>query len=945
MELQSRYVVGIDLGTTNTAVAYIDTQDVLDDAYPLIQIFDILQLIAEGETEPQPTLPSFLYFTSEQERATGTARLPWDSDPTYAVGVWARDQGALTPGQWVASAKSWLCHDDVDRTANILPWGTESSTHACSPVEASACYLMHIRDAWNHHVAANTPRGKACRFEHQDIVLTVPASFDAEARELTVQAACDAGIEHLTLLEEPQAAFYAWSSTHRNRLTQDLHDGDLVLICDVGGGTTDLSLIRVRIVDDAVQFERTAIGEHVLLGGDNVDLALAHRLEAKLNHPQLTMRQRQSLRRQSCAAKERLLSDPNLDRVALSILGSGRALVGGTLNTELTRDEVVDTLIDGFLPLTDRDARPTQERRTGLRELGLPYANEPAITKHIAQFLADNAEPDASGNAAPMARPDAILVNGGFFIPGLTRERIVEAISRWFQPTNRGWQPKVLNRAMENPSPETAVAIGAAYYGNIRRTGGLRIGGGSARAYYIGLQTDADADAHEIPAICVMPRGTEEGSTLDLTDRVFKVLTNRPVSFTLYSSTSRHDAHGSVVTLDPDEGRQHAPLITILRYGKRSRQVELDVQLKMHLTEVGTLELWCESQTTEHRWRLQFQLRGSKSRQSSDASDDDSTQTLISEAALQAAERLIRAVFGKPANQPKGESVTPEELIGKLEAALGVGRDAWPLPVIRNLCDLLLEVADGRNKNKQFEARWLNLFGFCLRPGFSAALDAWRIEQARKIYFAGLTYPNHLDCQIQWFILWRRIAGGMTAGQQKELYQRHLALVGLGGKKRPKKQNRQIELEGWRLLASLERLPAPERVALGKALIEKIQQHPTNKSYLWSLGRLGARIPFAGPINCVVPAAVASEWLEVLLKLPTPTPDVAEIIVQLGARTDDPVRDIRDDLRQVILEALTAAGATDTLLQRLREYTPPARADAARLFGESLPEGLRLVGE
>ena len=941
MESQSRYVVGIDLGTTNIAVAYIDIQDVLDDEYPPIQVFDILQLMAEGEAEPQPTLPSFLYFTSEQERAAGSARLPWDAEPTYAVGAWARDQGALTPGQWVASAKSWLCHGDVDRTAKILPWGTESSAHACSPVEASARYLMHIRDAWNHHFATHTARGEACRFEYQDIVLTVPASFDAEARELTVQAARDAGIEHLTLLEEPQAAFYAWSSVHRNRLTQELSDGDLVLICDVGGGTTDLSLIRVRIVDDAVQFERTAIGEHVLLGGDNVDFALAHRLEAKLNNSQLTMRQRQSLRRQSCAAKERLLSDPDLDQVGFSILGSGSSLVGGTLNTELTRDEVVDTLTDGFLPLTDRDDRPTQERRTGLRELGLPYANEPAITKHLAQFLADNAEPDAS----PMARPDAILFNGGFFIPGLTRECIVETISSWFQPENQGWQPNVLNRAMENPSPETAVAIGAAYYGNIRRTGGLRIGGGSARAYYVGLQTDAGAVDHEVPAICVMPRGTEEGSTLDLPDRVFKVLTNRPVSFTLYSSTSRHDAHGSVVTLDPDEVRQHAPLITILRYGKRSRQVELDVQLKMHLTEVGTLELWCESQTTEHRWRLQFQLRGSKSRESVDASADDNTQTMIAETAWQDAELLIRIVFGKSANQSKGESVAPEELIGKLEAALGVGRDAWPLPVIRKLCDLLLEVADGRKKNKQFEARWLNLFGFCLRPGFSAALDEWRIEQARKIYFAGLIYPNHLDCQIQWFILWRRIVGGMTAGQQKELYQRHLGLVGLGGKKRPKKQNRQIELEGWRLLASLERLPAPERVALGRALIEKIQQHPTNKSYLWSLGRLGARIPFAGPINCVVPAAVASEWLEVLLKLPTLTPDIAEIIVQLGARTDDPVRDISDDIRQTILETLTAAGTTDTLLQRLHDYTPPARADAARLFGESLPEGLRLAGE
>ncbi len=949
MRSTSRYVIGIDLGTTNSAVAYIDTRESGHFDLPRMVNFDLLQLVAEGELQRRPTLPSFLYFTSETERDTGGLRLPWDEHPTAVAGVLAREQGALVPGRWVASAKSWLCHDAVDRTAKILPWGAEPTQQACSPVEAAARYLSHIREAWNHKFAPDAATYKAFRFEHQEIVLTVPASFDEEARELTVQAARDAGIEHLTLLEEPQAAFYAWSVAHHDTLRHDLTDGDLVLICDVGGGTTDLSLIRVRIIDDAIHFERTAIGEHVLLGGDNVDLALAHRIEAKLGHPQLTARQRQALRRQSCTAKEHLLSNPDTERLPISILGSGRAVVGEALNTELTRDEVIDTLLDGFLPCTERDEIPGRDRRVGLRELGLPYAHDPGITRHLARFLATSVDADhfqatttlaAHGESQPeLACPDAILFNGGFFAPPLTRERIVDVITTWFSEHGLQWRPKVLR----NDTPDAAVAVGAAYYGHVRHTGGLRIHGGSARVYYVGVQSDSHPTDYQVQAVCVMPRGTEESTVLELSHHVFTVLTNQPVSFALYSSTTRHDAHGAVVTLDEDDVRRHAPLITVLRYGKRSRQVELAVQLTGHVTEVGTLELWCQSQKTEHRWRLQFQLRGTTPREETEAPPSDATQNLISDASLHAAERRIRAVFGGSKDRIEGEPVTPEELIGKLEATLGYGRDSWPLVTIRTLCDQLLDVAEGRKKNKQVEARWLNLFGFCLRPGFSAVLDEWRIEQARKIYLAGLTYPNHLDCQVQWLILWRRVAGGLNAGQQHELYQRHLALVGAGGKKRNKRHNRQVELEAWRLLASLERLPVPERVALGQELLGKLTQHPTNKSYVWSLGRLGARIPFAGPLNCVIPADTAAAWLQALLDLPNLTPDIASTIIQLGARTDDPVRDINDELRHVALTKLSAARCPETLRQSLYEYLPPARTDVARIFGESLPAGLRLV--
>jgi molecular chaperone DnaK (HSP70) len=943
----SRYLIGVDLGTTNSAVAYIDTREAIKGDSPTIHLFNVPQLVAEGEVGSLPTLPSFLYLASAQD-APGSLRLPWDEKPNAVAGIFAREQGALVPGRQVSSAKSWLSHDAVDRTARILPWGAEAATEqTCSPVEASTRYLEHLRDAWNFARAAGD---EEARFEKQETVLTVPASFDEEARELTVKAARDAGFETLTLLEEPLAAFYAWIATHRRALKRYVADGDLVLICDVGGGTTDFSLIRVRVIDGAVQFERTAIGEHLLLGGDNVDLALARLVEEKLNHPKLTLRQHNALRRQCCAAKEKLLSDGRLKRVPVSVLGSGRSIVGGALSAELTREEVEETLERGFLPLTSFDDLPVRERRTGLRELGLPYATEPAITKHLAAFL--------SKSLAGGERPAAILFNGGFFTPSVTRERVVEAVATWFRREGEDWRPKVLT----NKSPEGAVAVGAAYYGHVRRGGGLRVSGGSARAYYVGVQTASSTPNPElrtpnaVRAVCVLPRGTEEGTTLDLTGREFTVLANRPVSFTLYSSTTRSDAHGDVVVLDEDEAHRHAPLITVLRYGKKSRHAELSVRLTASFTEVGTLELWCESLKTEHRWRLQFQLRGAEAEaeveEDIEAEDAPGQAANVAQVVIRAetaahAARCLRAVFGRPHDAMANDNVAPETLTSRIESLFGYGKDAWPIITIRELADALAEVNEGRKKSPKHEARWLNLYGFCLRPGFGAPTDDWRIAQSRRVYMSGLAHQKDLQCQVEWLVLWRRVAGGLNANQQHELYHKLRASLGLGAgsaKKSAGRLNTQVERESWRLLASLEHLSAPTRMALGKELLARVKEQPINQSFLWSLGRLGARIPLYGPLNCVVPAADAAEWMKALLKLPELTPDVASALVQLGARTNDPLRDIDAAWRERVAERLSEAGAAENLTRSLREFVPPGRSDAARIFGESLPEGLRLVG-
>jgi hypothetical protein len=929
-------MIGVDLGTTNSVVAYIDKQGEPSD----IRVFQVPQLVAAGEVRGLPTLPSFLWFPDDRALSAGGLKLPWEERPSAVVGVLAREEGALVPGRQVSSAKSWLCHGAVDRRARILPWEAEPPEPMMSPVEASARYLTHLREAWNH--AAIAAGNAGIRFENQEIVLAVPASFDEEARELTVEAAREAGVEKLTLLEEPLAAFYAWIATHRNLLQRELRDGDLVLICDVGGGTTDFSLIRVRVADGEVQFERTAIGQHLLLGGDNLDLALARRVEVKLNNPKLSLRQRYALRRACCAVKERLLSDPSLERLPVSVLGSGRAVVGGLLSTEVTRDEVVEILTSGFSPLTASDDLPAHDRRVGLRELGLPYASEPAITKHLAAFLkqaASAVEPEPAWpgppHRSPMARPDAILFNGGFFAPLIARERIVEAVARWFGHESDGWQPKPLS----NESLESAVAAGAAYYARVRRGGGLRIRAGSARTYYIGVQSD-----HRAQAVCVLPSGIDEGTTLSLANREFAVLTNRPVSFTLYSSTTRHDGHGEVVDFDEEGFHRHAPLVTQLLYGKRSRQIELDVRLNASFTEVGTLELWCESLKSQHRWRLQFELRGDEGQPQQELPAPAQAPLVISDQSLESARRLVRAVFGRPNDALASEVVAPEALVNKLEAALHHNKDAWPMATIRGLCDTLTEVVDGRTKTRRHEARWLNLFGFCLRPGFGALLDDLRITQARKVYLAGLAFPKDPQSQVEWLVLWRRVAGGLNAGQQRELYQKYAAMLGISGKKTSGRLNSQVEHEGWRLLASLEHLPASLRASLGEQLLAKIKKEPADKSWLWSLGRLGARIPLYGPLNCVVAVDAALKWLETLLDLPECTPETASAVVQLGSRTNDNLRDIDDGLRGKAIARLTAAGIADELSRGLHSYIPPAQADAIRIFGESLPEGLRLLG-
>jgi len=910
----------------------MDSQEA-PDAEPPIHVFSIPQLVSRGEVGTLPALPSFLYFPTKDELSAGAVSATWDEDPPMVTGLLAREMGALVPSRQVSSAKSWLSYPGVDRRAGILPAQAEPPQPMISPVEASARYLMHLRDAWNGAMgtAAET------RFEQQDIVLTVPASFDEDARELTVEAARRAKLENLTLLEEPLAAFYSWIAANRNEQAgngENLGDGDLILICDIGGGTTDFSLVRARLVDEEYQFERTAIGEHLLLGGDNLDLALSRHVEEKLNDVKLTLQQRYALRRTCCAAKERILGNSSSERVPVTILGTGRAVVGHTVSVELTREEVLRILTTGFLPITAPHEMPSYGRPTALRELGLPYASDAAVTRHLAEFLtqADAAMNGSSANGG-MARPDAVLFNGGFCTPAVTRERIVEAISVWFGGAESGWRPRMLS----SEAVDSAVARGAVYYGRVRRGMGLRVRAGNARTYYIALPSDGG-----LKGICVLPPGVEEGTTLPLLNHEFSVLGNRPVSFTLYSSRTRHDAHGEVTALHEEDLHRHPPLVTLLRYGRRLREVYLTVRLRVSFTEVGTLELWCEARDTPHRWRLQFELRGEEAQaQQIDTAKPSlvptrSSTIITADETIESAAQLIRSVFGNGAD---GDSEAPDTLAVRMEVALGAKRDSWSVPAARRFCDVLIEVVGGCKKSPRHEVRWLNLYGWCLRPGFGVPGDDARIKKIRTIALNQPQFVDDLQCQIEMLVLLRRIAGGINASDQQALYRMHASHA----RKSKRRVNRQLEYEQWRLVASLEHLVGSTRASLGNELLTKIEEEPENAIWLWSLGRLGARIPLYGPLHCVVPAEIAGEWLKAVLDLPTFTGVTASATIPIARRTNDRSRDIDDAAREQAISRLMALGSTDESIQLLSKYVPPERADVVRSFGESLPPGLQVV--
>ena len=596
----SRYVVGIDLGTTNSALAYAEAGG--SDPTP-IRALPIPQVVATNDVGDRPVLPSFLYLPSAKEFPAGALDLPWSKGPGRIAGTFARDHGAKVPGRLVASAKGWLSHAGVDRKAPILPFAAAEDVAKVSPVEASAAYLAHLRDAWNHAVAG---KAAADKLEKQEVLLTVPASFDAVARELTVEAARAAGLENVTLLEEPTAAFYAWLAAQGDAWRKRVKAGDLLLICDVGGGTTDFTLIRVTDEGGDLGLTRVAVGEHILLGGDNMDLALAHAVGATLPNGMdgLDAAQKVALGHAARAAKEALFADLTKTSAPVAILGRGSKVIGGSLKAELTRSMLDAVLLEGFFPPCSPSDAPARGRRIGLTEIGLPYAADPAITRHLARFLGRQAGSlHADGGAVV---PSAVLFNGGVFKAAALRNRVVEVLSSWAGHAVP---------SLETADLDLSVALGAAYYGLARQGKGIRIRGGVPRAYYVGVETSAPAVPGVKPpikALCVVKLGTEEGTEADVPGPEFGLVVGEPAEFRFLGSTTRRDdAPGAVLDRwSAEELQELAPLETALVTEAGAEEGDtVPVRLHAHVTEVGTLELWCRSTRDDRRWKLEYNVR------------------------------------------------------------------------------------------------------------------------------------------------------------------------------------------------------------------------------------------------------------------------------------------------------------------------------------------------
>ncbi|WP_157267806.1 Hsp70 family protein [Azohydromonas aeria] len=607
-----RYAIGIDLGTTHCALSWVDVQG-SDGEKTLQGSMDIPQLTAPGSVEDRALLPSFLYLPHAEELAPGDMALPWTADQDFIAGDLARSRGATTPIRQVASAKSWLGHTGVDRRADILPAGAPAEVSKISPVTASIRYLEHLRNAWNHaHPEAP--------LEQQSLTVTIPASFDPAARELTAEAATATFGAHFTLLEEPQAALYSWIQGSAGSWRKQVKPGDVILVVDVGGGTSDFSLIAVVEREGNLELHRVAVGEHILLGGDNMDLALAHVVARKLAAAGTTLDpwQMRSLTQGCRVAKEVLLADANAPAQPIVVPSRGSRLIGGTIRTELTREEVAATLVEGFFPQVGADARPVTRTRAGLTQVGLPYAQDAAVTRHLAAFLGRQAgataELEGFNHVAPegatFLHPTALLFNGGVFKSALLAQRVLDVLNGWL-----AGEGAPAARLLEGADLDRAVAQGAAYYGYVRRGRGVRIRGGTAQAYYVAIESAMPAVPGMEPpvsALCLAPFGMEEGTEAAVPEMEFGLVVGEPVHFRFFgSSVRRQDQVGTLLDFwAPDELHELEEIQATLPAEGRSAGEVVPVSLQARVTETGTLEVIAVPRDGSARWKVEFDVRG-----------------------------------------------------------------------------------------------------------------------------------------------------------------------------------------------------------------------------------------------------------------------------------------------------------------------------------------------
>ncbi|MDF2692445.1 MAG: Chaperone protein DnaK [Labilithrix sp.] len=927
---EPRFVVGIDLGTTHTVVAFAPFDARRTKTAPEPTVFPIPQLTSLRESEPLLLLPSCLYapITGEIE-----------GDPRWVTGEVARRRGGEVAGRVISSAKSWLSHAAVDRTAAILPWGTldEEGVPKLSPVDASALLLVHIVREWDR-AYPDAPLAK------QDVVLTLPASFDDVARELTIRAANAAGLAP-TLLEEPTAAFYDAmrdvDAIREHVVPRSPEDEKTVLVCDVGGGTTDLSLMAIAYAPKdkgGFTVRRVAVGRHILLGGDNMDLALAHVAEGRITEggTRLEPSELAQLVLSCRDAKERILGSRagKVDEARVTLLGRGSKLVGGARGTTLTREEVENIVLAGFFPaeVEIEAARP----RGGIVAFGLPYERDPAVTRHVRQFLARHA------SELPAGGPDVVLLNGGVFNAAPIVKALKTALKTW-----SGKAPAVLPIS----DPDLAVACGAVRYGFARKGLGVRVESGAAHGYYVRVG-DGQPGREENRAVCILPRGATERVRHEAEGRTFDLVVGRSVRFDLYASDVARDAVGAIVTLDEDSFERLPPVVAHLPATSKEQSVR--VRLGGELLGTGQLELACAEITQAgqegRRFRLEFALReGARAASMTPTSlappslAPPSTQVRAPALAsrLGEAERIVDKVFGKKSD------ATPREIkdvLRDLEKTLG-DRLTWTMETCRLLADRLLVNTGSRRRSPNHERAYWLLLGFCMRPGYGDPGDPKRIERAWPLFEGRLGFPNEAQGWQQFFIAWRRMAGGLTEPMQEAIRDAMDPIVAPkeAGLKPPKR----VPEDGGEalvMLAALERAPAARRAVLGEWIVEKTWTN--DDARLWTaIGRVGARVPVYASVHHVVPVRNVEAWIERLLRLKWEEVATAQhAAVQLARVTGDRARDVNERLRKEIEKRLTTMNAREGWIRAVRELAEVGEEERIAIMGEGLPIGLKLAG-
>ncbi|WP_217555328.1 Hsp70 family protein [Vibrio metschnikovii] len=928
-----RFLVGIDLGTTNTVVAYCElTTDLLHSP---VALFEIDQLIGPGEVVRRPLLPSFRYHPAAAQVNAADLTLPWEHQPVSGdlpqviIGEWARALGAKVEGRQVVSAKSWLSHPSVDRHSAILPWAGASDVDKVSPVIASASYLNHIRQAWNH-------RHPGDRLENQEVVVTVPASFDETARQLTLDAAQLAGLSKIILLEEPQAVCYDWYARHSATASEQLSEVPLILVCDVGGGTTDLSLIEAKYQQSLI-LNRVGVGEHLMLGGDNVDLALAHLAEQHFNTNQkLSAASLSKLIQQTRQAKEQLLSTNPPENVKITLLGSGSKLLGGSKSISLTRQEVHQIALEGFFPRSEFSQLPDKRRRAVV-EFGLPYVADPAVSKHVAEFLHQHQSVALSAlnqlDTTQPAIPVGLLLNGGVFNSPLITERLTQLLTDW-----RGAPITVL----DNPHPDLAVALGAVAFAKARRGAQLKIGGGSARSYFLHLPEKN----HLGKALCLLAKGSEEGQEIRLTGRRFSLTLGEPVRFNLL--TSSYDTidekapiqNGMLINIEPERFTPLPPYITslegegaVLHANQKER---IEVQLACQLTEVGTLKIECVHVDDESkRWALEFEVR----QQTEAMQQPASLHPRLSECKALIARLYSGNTKSAANNEIKTLTKTLEKQLGK--------RDEWDFTTLRHLFDVLAQGRKRRRRSEAHEKHWLRLAGFTLRPGFGDSTDPWRIDQVWGLYQQGIQFQNQQGWS-DWWVFWRRIAGGLNQIQQEQILADIAKYLHPGAMKNPQtaKAAQEMGYEAMvRLAASLEHLDVEDKVLLASWFLNKaLNQTNFAQAHWWAFGRLASRSLFYGSQHTVIAREQAEQWLLTLLEQNwQQEPMIAFATVMMCRKTGDRLFDISDSMRRDVLSKLKHSKAPDAWVALVDSVSELSASESKRVFGDALPYGLQLI--